>query len=293
MTAFFPTITIVTPSYNQGAFIEETIVSVLDQQYPNLEYLIIDGGSTDESVEIIRRYSKYLSFWESTPDRGQSHAINKGFVRSTGAILGWLNSDDLYMPGTLVQIHTYLQEADLVFGNCWHLQEKQSETESLRSDVTEKMQRVSLANEDYIIQPSTFWTRRAWEQTGPLREDLHFAFDWEWFLRAEQQKLKFQYVEDCWSVYRLHESHKTGTGGSVRQEEILHIYEQYAPHLAVLYGMLREEDLALRDFTTHWKAKVHTLLHGTSSRAALLKALHPEKYEAYTEAEVEGCWCML
>ena len=97
----YPKISIVTPSFNQGIFLEATIQSVLNQNYPNLEYIVIDGGSTDNSVKIIKKYEKYLSYWVSESDRGQSHAINKGFTISTGEIMGWLNSDDLYTSGAL------------------------------------------------------------------------------------------------------------------------------------------------------------------------------------------------
>src|SRR5262249_19241824 len=107
-----------TPSFNQGQFLEETIRSVLLQGYPNLEYLIIDGGSTDRSVEIIKKYEPWLAYWVSEPDRGQSHAINKGFKRATGEILAWLNSDDIYLPCTLIKVcRVFLkQKADLVTG---------------------------------------------------------------------------------------------------------------------------------------------------------------------------------
>ena len=99
--ANYPRISIVTPSYNQGQFIEQTIRSVLLQNYPNLEYIIIDGGSTDNTVETIEKYEQYITYWVSEPDRGQSHAINKGFARCTGEIMAWLNSDDLYLPSAL------------------------------------------------------------------------------------------------------------------------------------------------------------------------------------------------
>src|SRR5688572_24844846 len=105
----WPKITIVTPSYNQGQFLEETIRSVLLQGYPNLEYIIMDGGSTDGSVDIIRKYEPYIAYWVSTTDRGQSHAINKGFSLATGHLMGWLNSDDVYAPNALMSIAQSLQ----------------------------------------------------------------------------------------------------------------------------------------------------------------------------------------
>src|SRR5438132_9480052 len=105
-----PKISIVTPSFDQGRFIEETIRSVLDQNYPNLEYLIIDGGSTDQTIDIIRKYEKQLSYWESEKDRGQVHAINKGLARATGGICAFLNSHDVYLPGTLATVAKYFDE---------------------------------------------------------------------------------------------------------------------------------------------------------------------------------------
>ena len=114
----WPRITIVTPNYNQGQFIEETIRSVLLQGYPNLEYIIIDGGSTDNSVEIVKKYEQYLAYWVSEPDRGQSHAINKGFERCTGDYVAWMNSSDCYMPGALQYIfgNSKINNSDFIYG---------------------------------------------------------------------------------------------------------------------------------------------------------------------------------
>lgn len=223
-----PKITIVTPSYNQGQFLEETIQSVLGQCYPNLEYIVMDGGSTDNSVEIIKKYEKHLAYWVSEKDGGQSAAINTGFGRATGDILGWLNSDDMYLPGALSFIAGCLdtQKPEIVFGNCIHLREN---TVALYgSDAVRAAAEGSLTMHDYIIQPSSFWTGKAWETVGRLDDSLHYSFDWEWFLRAEQAGIPFTAVNKYLSVYRLHEAHKTGSGAGKRQTELAEIYKRYA-----------------------------------------------------------------
>ena len=227
-STIYPKITVVTPSFNQGAFLEETILSVLGQGYPNLEYIIIDGGSSDESVEIIRRYEDRLAYWQSKADGGQSDAINQGFDRATGAILAWLNSDDFYLPGTLFSVARKLRSGvpQILFGNC--IQICEGGTKVSGSDVEAGHTRLDLPFVDYIIQPSSFWTRQAWDLTGKLDHKLHYVFDWDWYIRAQQAGVMLTPETRYLSVYRLHKSHKTGMGGNKRLTEIAEVLTRYA-----------------------------------------------------------------
>jgi len=224
----FPKITVVTPSYNQAQFLEQTILSVLGQGYPNLEYILMDGGSKDGSIDIIRKYSDHFAYWVSEKDNGQGAAINEGFRRATGDILCWLNSDDLFMPGILHKIGAIFQKAEqplIVFGNCLHFYERSSKARG--SDVYWDQEHLRLDLADYIIQPSTFWNRSAWEKNGIIDESLHFVFDWEWFIRAQKNDIEFRPIKDYLSLYRFHDSHKTGSGGNKRSKELAEIYGRF------------------------------------------------------------------
>jgi glycosyltransferase involved in cell wall biosynthesis len=223
-----PRISVVTPSYNQGAYLEETILSVLGQRYPNLEYIVVDGGSTDDSVEIVRRYESSLAGWVSEPDDGQSAAINKGFRVATGDVLAWLNSDDMYLMGALAHVASTIDVGRpvVLFGNALRFS---NETGSARgSDVEAAHATQDLSLTDYIVQPSAFWTREAWARTGELDESLTFAFDWEWFVRAQHAGVTFRPTARYLSLYRLHAEHKTGSGGDARLRELTSIYERHA-----------------------------------------------------------------
>ncbi|NEQ99871.1 MAG: glycosyltransferase, partial [Cyanothece sp. SIO2G6] len=206
--AEWPRISIVTPSFNQGKFIEETIRSVLLQGYPNLEYIIIDGGSTDNSVEIIQKYEQFLTFWISEKDQGQAHAINKGLELSHGEVLGWLNSDDMYVKGTLKTIQKAFQrysDCIVVHGNRILINE--------HSKVTGWISLSSFDPENKsfnVCSETAFWSRAAMGQVGFLNENLQFAMDLEFFGRLYFSGF-FIKLNDYLGYFRCHPLSKSST----------------------------------------------------------------------------------
>jgi glycosyltransferase involved in cell wall biosynthesis len=209
----WPTVSIVTPSYNQGQFIEETIRSVLLQGYPDLAYVIIDGGSTDGSVRIIERYSKWLSYWVSEPDHGQSDAINKGFHLGHGQILAWLNADDLYEPGALGAASRAFSErpdAVLAYGDCANI-DPAGTTFSLSRSRPFDRDRLLRCWPNFIPQPTAFFSRPAFESLDGLDTALHYAMDYDLWIRLSGLGAAL-YVPRLLARFRVHPESKTNTG---------------------------------------------------------------------------------
>jgi glycosyltransferase involved in cell wall biosynthesis len=198
-------VSIVTPSYNQGQFIEETIRSVLLQGYPDLEYIIIDGGSTDGSVEIIRKYEPWLAYWVSEPDRGQSHAINKGIARASGEMLFWLNSDDLVMPGafsTVAGLFVQNPQVRMVTGQARVIDAQGQQIGVLRSRFTSWADYAT--RKCTIRQVATFFDRALFDELGMINESFDYCMDADLLLRFTR-KYPPLIVESYLSAYRKHD----------------------------------------------------------------------------------------
>jgi len=216
----WPRISIVTPSYNQGQFIEETIRSVLLQGYSNLEYIVIDGGSTDDSVEIIKEYKPWIAYWVSERDAGQSQAINRGFEHAKGDILAWLNSDDLYAPGALQRVGALLagKEKALLVGSSI-----QVDGDDLRQGVVDDKKPTwgeMVYEARTFSQPSVFWMRDLWLEAGPLREQLYFVMDYYLWLQMRPKAKEELFLKEALSITHIHPEQKgkrAERGGKLRQ----------------------------------------------------------------------------
>lgn len=184
-TPVTPRLSIVTPSFNQAAFIERTLQSVLDQGYSNLEYIVVDGGSSDGSPEIIERYADRLAWWVSEPDRGQTDALNKGLRRATGDIVAYINSDDYYLPGAFDAAVSSLTRSDALWvaGSARFVDKHDAPTALWRPHLPARGRHWWLLDPWGVPQAATFWRREAFDRFGLFREDMHYVFDTEFGLR--------------------------------------------------------------------------------------------------------------
>jgi glycosyltransferase involved in cell wall biosynthesis len=209
-----PLVTIVTPSFYQAQYLEQTIQSVLSQDYPCLEYIIMDGGSTDGSVEIIRRYADRLVFWQSEQDQGQADALQQGFSRASGSIWAWLNSDDLYYPGAISQAVEYLlshPEIGMVYGDADLIDQQGTLLGQFAARQTDYHRMLDGAV--HIPQQASFIWANIWRQAGGLDDSFYFAMDYDLWVRIAKIS-PIQYHPAKWAAFRLHETAK-----SIRHDE--------------------------------------------------------------------------
>ena len=236
-----PLVTVVTPSYNQGQFIRATIESILSQDYPRIEYIIMDGGSTDETASVVKDYASRLTFI-SEKDRGQSHAINKGFLMARGSILGWLNSDDLYLPGcirTAVAAFHRNPAAGAVYGE-GYLIDHSGKTTS-RFPCTEAFDLWKLTYlSDYILQQTLFFGKDVLDDVGYLDEDLHYTMDWDLLIRIGM-KYHLQYIPEFMGCLREYPEAKSFAGGKRRIRELHDMLRRHThmriPPGSIIYGL--------------------------------------------------------
>lgn len=220
MSLSWPRISIITPSFNQAAFLERTILSVLEQDYPNLEYIVIDGGSRDGSVDIIRKYENRLAFWVSEPDHGQTHAINKGLKRATGDWVGWQNSDDVFYPDAFVhmaQAATQYPKSGLIIGDINLIDELDQIVRELR--YVRPTYESLLAEGMILANQAAFWRRDLHTRIGWLDESLHYGFDFEWFLRVLRETDRAVHIPQCLGALRYHDATKTSRSQTLFDEE--------------------------------------------------------------------------
>ena len=256
-----PRISIITPSYNQADFIEETIRSILLQNYPNIEHIIMDGGSTDGTVEILRHYDAHIT-WVSEPDGGQADAINKGLKRATGDILAYLNSDDVYLPTALQTVAAYFQanpQVGLLYGD----------TEAIWADGRPKgmihgrpfdLHKI-IHRGHFLPQQSTFWTRAAMQKAGWFDASQYFAMDYEYFIRLGQVT-QAAYLPLSLSQFRFHESSKSVTGEERHWRDILTVSEAYGMKPWTIWWWIRRiRHRALRGLPPSLEMRVRRLLN--------------------------------
>jgi glycosyltransferase involved in cell wall biosynthesis len=221
-----PLISIVTPSFNQASHLEAALRSVLEQAYPNIEYIVIDGGSTDGSLDILRRYADRLAYWSSEPDSGQTDAVNKGFARAHGEILAWLNSDDVYLPGAIAEAVDYLTthpEVGMVYGQADYIGGDGRIIGRFPSALTDY--RRLRQGYVHIPQQAAFFRARLWKMVGPLDPTFFFAMDYDLWVRIASVS-RLAHMPRRWAGFRLHGQTKTLAAGDRCWPEMIRVHRR-------------------------------------------------------------------
>jgi len=223
-----PLVSVVTPSFNQDSFLQATIESVLSQDYPALEHIVVDGGSSDGSVDILRSYGDRVR-WISEPDRGQSHALNKGFAMARGEVLGWVNSDDVLLPGAVAKAAAAFgedTELGMVHGEGWLIDRAGERMERFAYSEPFNLYRL-IHFADTILQQSVFLRKSAFQAVGGVDESLYYGMDWELFIRLGK-RFRVRYLPEELGAIRVYEDTKTSQGGFRRVDELGKILERHA-----------------------------------------------------------------
>ena len=223
MSNRLPKISIVTPAYNNVRYIEDCILSVLNQNYPNLEYIIMDGGSTDGSVKVIKKYEKCISYWVTRPDDGQADALKKGFEIASGEILAWINSDDIYIAGTFKKIADMFMKSsyDVVYGDEYFIDKNRVIIGERRQfQYPKRLGAAFLIFGGFgVFQPASFWSRNIYQKVGGINPTYKFAMDTDLFIRFALHKARFKYIKGHVVNFRLHEMSKSCTVRHIGAEE--------------------------------------------------------------------------
>jgi len=257
-------LSIVTPTFNHAKYIETTIKSVLANNYQDLEYIVVDGGSTDGTQDVVARYADNITRFISEPDDGQADAINKGFGCASGDIYAYINSDDYYFPDTFAKVMKFFEEnpdVDFVYGDCVFVDEG-GQFHRYFTEI-EPFDRFRLTTcSDFIMQPASFWRAKAYHECGGFDAGLHYGFDWDLWCKMAKKEFKFHYMREPLAVNREFENTKTLSGGNKRLAELKKIIdknkESAFPHAYYGYAYA-EESMKPKEEQSLWKKILYKL----------------------------------